>query len=54
MRVRQRAAPGGRWVVGGRARVLFSFTITDDGRIAAIDLIGDRAALDGLPVELAS
>jgi len=46
--------PGVAWVVGGRVRVAFSFTITADGRIAAIDLIGDREALAALPVELST
>jgi RNA polymerase sigma factor (sigma-70 family) len=45
--------PGAAWVVGGQVRVAFSFTITADGRIAGIDLIGDGDALAGLAVELA-
>jgi RNA polymerase sigma factor (sigma-70 family) len=43
--------PGAAWVVGGRVRVAFGFTITPAGRIAAIDLIGDPAALRELHVE---
>lgn len=46
--------PGAAWVAGGRVRVAFSFTVTADGRIAAIDLIGDPVALAELPVTLAS
>lgn len=45
--------PGAAWVVGGQVRVAFSFTITADGRIAGIDLVGDGDALAGLAVELA-
>ena len=43
--------PGAAWVVGGRVRVAFGFTITPAGRITAIDLIGDPAALRELHVE---
>jgi hypothetical protein len=39
--------------VKGTVPVAFSFTITDAGRIAAIDLIGDPAVLPGLEVEMA-
>jgi RNA polymerase sigma factor (sigma-70 family) len=45
--------PGAAWAVKGNVRVAFSFTITDAGRIAAIDLIGDPAVLPGLEVEMA-
>ena len=38
-------------MVGGRVRVAFGFTITPAGRITAIDLIGDQAALRELHVE---
>ena len=44
--------PGAAWAVKGTVRVAFSFTITDAGRIAAIDLIGDPAVLSGLDVVL--
>ncbi|HEY0938341.1 MAG TPA: sigma factor, partial [Trebonia sp.] len=40
--------PGAAWVVNGAVRVAFSFTVTDAGRITAIDLIGDPAVLAGL------
>jgi RNA polymerase sigma factor (sigma-70 family) len=43
--------PGAAWVVDGTVRVAFGFTVTGDGRITAIDLIGDPATLSGLPVE---
>ncbi len=46
--------PGAAWAVKGAVRVAFSFTITDAGRIAAIDLIGDPAVLTGLDIELAA
>ncbi|WP_093839832.1 sigma-70 family RNA polymerase sigma factor [Streptomyces aidingensis] len=42
-------ASGLVWAPGGRTRVAWSFTITD-GRIAAIDLIGDPADLKALEV----
>jgi RNA polymerase sigma-70 factor (ECF subfamily) len=35
------------WAAGGRPRVVFSFTVTD-GRITAIDLLGDPATLGQL------
>ena len=44
--------PGAAWAVKGKVRVAFTFTIAADGRIAAIDLIGDPAALAQLSVEL--
>ena len=44
--------PGAAWAVKGTVRVAFGFTITDAGRIAAIDLIGDPAVLSGLDVVL--
>jgi RNA polymerase sigma-70 factor (ECF subfamily) len=37
-------AAGAAWVVDGRPRVVFSFTVTD-GRITAIDLLADPALL---------
>ncbi len=43
--------PGAAWVVQGTIRVAFSFTISDSGRITAINLVGDPAAISGLPVE---
>lgn len=45
--------PGAAWAVNGTVRVAFSFTITDTGRIAAINLIGDPAALQGLEIVMA-
>jgi RNA polymerase sigma factor (sigma-70 family) len=44
--------PGAAWAVRGTIRVAFGFTITDAGRIAAIDLIGDPAVLSELDVVL--
>jgi len=44
--------PGAAWAVTGTIRVAFGFTVTSDGRITAIDLIGDPAVLGGLPVEM--
>ncbi len=38
---------GAVWAMGGRPRVVFSFTITG-GKITAIDLLGDPATLDQL------
>jgi len=37
--------PGAAWVVDGTIRVAFSFTVTADGRITAINLIADPAAI---------
>jgi RNA polymerase sigma-70 factor (ECF subfamily) len=37
------------WAVGGRPRVVFSFTLTG-GKITAIDLIGDPGTLGQLDV----
>jgi RNA polymerase sigma-70 factor (ECF subfamily) len=37
--------PGAAWVVQGTVRVAFSFTITAGGRITAINLIADPAAI---------
>jgi RNA polymerase sigma-70 factor (ECF subfamily) len=42
---------GAAWAPGGRPRVVFSFTIAD-GKIAAIDLIGDRARLAAIELVL--
>jgi RNA polymerase sigma factor (sigma-70 family) len=42
---------GAAWVVGGKVRVAFGFTITPAGTITAIDLIGDPTALAELEVE---
>jgi len=44
--------PGAAWAVKGSVRVAFSFTITDEGRIAAINLIGDPAVLPDLEIEM--
>jgi RNA polymerase sigma-70 factor (ECF subfamily) len=46
--------PGAAWAVKGKVRVVFGFTIGEDGRITAIDLIGDPDGLAGLEIELAS
>jgi RNA polymerase sigma-70 factor (ECF subfamily) len=40
------------WTPGGRMRGAIEFTIDDDGRIVAIDVIGDRAHLDRLDIVL--
>ena len=45
------AEPGAAWVVNGKVRVAFTFTITSAGRITAIDLTGDPATLAELGVE---
>jgi RNA polymerase sigma factor (sigma-70 family) len=45
--------PGAAWAVHGQVRVAFGFTIGGDGRITAINLIGDPDVLTGLEVELA-
>jgi RNA polymerase sigma-70 factor (ECF subfamily) len=42
--------PAAVWATGGRPQVLFEFTV-EDGRITAIDLIGDPAVLADLDVE---
>ncbi|BCJ73873.1 RNA polymerase sigma factor [Catellatospora sp. IY07-71] len=44
---------GAVWAPGGKVRVALSFTVAD-GRITAIDLTADRAALAALDVELLS
>jgi RNA polymerase sigma-70 factor (ECF subfamily) len=46
--------PGAAWAVKGKVRVAFGFTIGGDGRITAIDLIGDPDALPYLEIELAN
>ena len=45
--------PGAAWAVHGKVRVAFGFTIGEDGRIMAINLIGDPDVLSGLEIELA-
>jgi RNA polymerase sigma factor (sigma-70 family) len=45
--------PGAAWAVLGKVRVAFGFTVGEDGRITAINLIGDPDVLAGLEVELA-
>jgi RNA polymerase sigma factor (sigma-70 family) len=45
--------PGAAWAVHGKVRVAFGFTIGGDGRITAIDLIGDPDALRVLEIQLA-
>ena len=45
--------PGAAWAVHGKVRVAFGFTIDGDGRITAINLIGDPDVLAGLEIELA-
>ena len=42
---------GAAWAPGGRIRTVLSFTVAD-GRVTAIDLIGDRERLDQLDIEL--
>jgi RNA polymerase sigma-70 factor (ECF subfamily) len=44
--------PGAAWAVHGKVRVAFGFTIGGDGRIMAINLIGDPDVLAGLEIEL--
>jgi len=44
--------PGAVWAVQGKVRVAFGFTVSEDGRITAIDLIGDPDVLPGLEIEL--
>src|SRR3984957_14637829 len=44
--------PGAAWAVKGKVRVAFGFTIGGDGRIPAIDLIGDPDVLPDLEIEL--
>jgi RNA polymerase sigma factor (sigma-70 family) len=39
------------WSLRGVAQVVFSFTITGDDRVAAIDLLADRAILDAMTIE---
>jgi RNA polymerase sigma-70 factor (ECF subfamily) len=46
--------PGAVWAVRGTVRVAFSFTVAADGRITAIDLIGDPAVLAQLSAEPAA
>jgi RNA polymerase sigma-70 factor (ECF subfamily) len=46
--------PGAAWAVHGKVRVAFGFTVGGDGRITAINLIGDPDVLAGLEVELVS
>ncbi len=46
--------PGAAWAVHGKVRVAFGFTVSGDGRITAINLIGDPDVLAGLEIELAS
>ena len=45
--------PGAAWAVKGKVRVAFGFTVGGDGRITAINLIGDPDVLPGLEIELA-
>jgi RNA polymerase sigma factor (sigma-70 family) len=44
--------PGAAWAVNGKVRVAFGFTVGGDGRITAINLIGDPDVLPGLEIEL--
>jgi RNA polymerase sigma factor (sigma-70 family) len=46
--------PAAAWAVKGKVRVVFGFTVDGDGRITAIDLIGDPDALPDLEIELAN
>ncbi len=43
--------PGAAWAVKGTVRVAFTFTVTDTGRIAAINLIADPDVLLRLEIE---
>ena len=42
---------GAAWAPGGRIRAVISFTVAD-GKVTAIDVIGDRERIDQLDVEL--
>jgi RNA polymerase sigma factor (sigma-70 family) len=44
--------PGAVWAVAGKVRVAFGFTLTEDGRIASIDLIGEPSVLADLDIEV--
>jgi RNA polymerase sigma-70 factor (ECF subfamily) len=44
--------PGAAWVVNGTVRAAFAFTITPDGRVAAVDVIAEPETLAGLEVRL--
>jgi RNA polymerase sigma-70 factor (ECF subfamily) len=44
-------AAGAAWAPGGQIRTILSFTVVN-GRVTAIDLVGDRERLDQLDVEL--
>ncbi len=45
-------APGLVWSQAGTPRVVFAFTINDDGHVTAIDLLGDPTRLTELDIEL--
>jgi len=44
-------APGAVWAPGGRARVVFAFTIAD-GRIVAIEMVSDPATVGRLDLTI--
>jgi RNA polymerase sigma-70 factor (ECF subfamily) len=43
---------GAVWAVAGKVRVVFGFAITEEGRIAGIDLIAEPSVLDRLDIEV--
>jgi RNA polymerase sigma-70 factor, ECF subfamily len=43
-------APGAVWSVRGEPRVVFAFTIGDDGRITAIDMLADPDTVGGMEI----
>ena len=45
-------AAGLTWVPGGQPRVVFAFTLSDDGKITAIEMIADPARLSQLDVKI--
>lgn len=45
--------PGAVWAAGGKVRVAFGFTFTQDGRIGRIDLTGSPAELGALDIVVA-
>jgi RNA polymerase sigma-70 factor (ECF subfamily) len=44
-------APGAVWAVNGEPRVVFAFTVGDDGRVTGIDLLADPATLAAMTIE---
>lgn len=44
-------APGATWAPGGKPKIAFDFTI-ENGKIVAVDLVGDQAWLEEVAIEL--